>query len=111
MNPKPFWPLNHFTVPVVIFLLQSAYLRIPRDAHAEPIQFVDVSGKGARRRIQQGTAAERTAPSYTSSSSFARLGKIKSAHGSGGTFSGSRQLTMGRQQDMQSLFALYELES
>jgi hypothetical protein len=33
---------------------------VPRDAHAEPFQFVDVDGKGARGRIQQGTAANRT---------------------------------------------------
>src|SRR6266568_1305592 len=73
MNPKPFWPLNHFTVPVVIFLLQRAHMCIPRDAHAEPFQFVDVDGKGARGHIQQGTAAERTALRYTSSSILARL--------------------------------------
>src|SRR5437588_4293980 len=23
MNPKPFWPLNHFTVPVVIFFSKA----------------------------------------------------------------------------------------
>jgi hypothetical protein len=29
MNPKPFWPLNHFTVPVVIFF-SKAHTRAPR---------------------------------------------------------------------------------
>jgi hypothetical protein len=33
MNPKPFWPLNHFTVPVVI-LFSKARKRVPRDNHA-----------------------------------------------------------------------------
>src|SRR6202000_2843497 len=55
MKPKPFWPLNHFTVPVVIFFSQ-ARTRIPRDDHAIIFNFDDVFGKGARRRVQQGTA-------------------------------------------------------
>ena len=55
------------------FLLQSAYAQVPRDRHAEQILFVDVYGKGARGRIQQGTAAERTALRYTSPSILARL--------------------------------------
>ena len=58
------------------FLLQSAYAQVPRARHAEQILFVDVYGKGARGRIQQGTAAERTASTYTSSSPFARLDGI-----------------------------------
>src|SRR2546429_3700927 len=66
MKPKPFWPLNHFTVPVGISLLQSAHAQNSRDHHATKFNFDDVSGrKGARRRIQQGTAANRMLEMYT----------------------------------------------
>src|SRR6266567_1280875 len=34
MKPKPFWPLNHFTVPIGISLLQSAHAQNSRDHHA-----------------------------------------------------------------------------
>src|SRR5271156_5652535 len=34
MKPKPFWPLNHFTVPIGISLLQSACAQNSRDHHA-----------------------------------------------------------------------------
>jgi hypothetical protein len=64
INPKPFWLLNHFTVPVVI-VFSKAQARTPRDNHAIKFNFVDVFGKGARRRIQQGTAADRTKSIYT----------------------------------------------
>src|SRR6185437_10542746 len=63
MNPKSFWALNHLTVPVVIFF-SKAHKRVPRDNHAVNFNFVDVFGKGARRRIQQGTAANRMASMY-----------------------------------------------
>jgi hypothetical protein len=63
MKPKPFWPLNHLTVPVAIFF-SKARKRVPRDNHAVIFNFVDVFGKGARGRIQQGTAANRTTPIY-----------------------------------------------
>ncbi|MGT2501195.1 hypothetical protein ACVOMS_10940 [Bradyrhizobium guangxiense] len=76
MNPKPFWPLNHFTVPVVI-VFSKARKRIPPDDQAVVFNFVDVFGKGARGRIQQGTAANRTAPIYTT---FASLQGIKSVY-------------------------------
>jgi len=46
------------------FLLQSAHKRVPRDNHAIAFIFVDVFGKGARGRIQQGTAADRIQPIY-----------------------------------------------
>ena len=58
---------------------------IPRDAHAEPFQFVDVDGKGARGRIQQGTAAERTALRYTSPAILARFNRARDFRG---TFAG-----------------------
>src|SRR5690242_12765016 len=64
MKPKPFWPLNHLTVPVVIFF-SKAHERRPRDNHAANFNFVDVFGKGARGRIQQGTAANRMSSIYT----------------------------------------------
>jgi hypothetical protein len=63
MKPKPFWPLNHLTVPVVIFF-SKARKRIPPDNQAVIFNFVDVFGKGARGRIQQGTAANRTTRIY-----------------------------------------------
>src|SRR5690348_8992071 len=47
------------------FLLQSANLRTPRDNHAANFNFVDVFGKAARGRIQQGTAANRMTSIYT----------------------------------------------
>ncbi|MCA1434242.1 hypothetical protein I6F33_14830 [Bradyrhizobium sp. BRP20] len=53
------------TVPVVIFF-SKARERIPRDDRAVTFNFVDVFGKGARGRIQQGTAANRTTSIYTS---------------------------------------------
>src|ERR1700751_2375323 len=59
INPKPFWPLNHFTVPVAI-LFSKAHMRVSRGYHASRFNFVDVFGKGARGPIQQGTAADRT---------------------------------------------------
>src|SRR5436305_11300121 len=34
MKPKPFWPLNHFTVPVGISFLHSAHAQNSRDHHA-----------------------------------------------------------------------------
>src|SRR5579863_8691102 len=37
MNPKPFWPLNHFTVPVVI-LFSKAHMRVFARLSREPIQ-------------------------------------------------------------------------
>jgi hypothetical protein len=47
MKPKPFWPLNHFTVPVVIVVVL-----VPKRAHArsraelrEPSNLSDVFGK------------------------------------------------------------------
>jgi hypothetical protein len=58
MKPKPFWLLNHFTVPVAIFF-SKACNRTPRDNHAIKFNFVDDFGKRARGRIQQGTAANR----------------------------------------------------
>src|SRR5689334_20922499 len=66
MKPKPFWPLNHLTVPVaILFSSPSAHRSMPRDTHAASFNFVDVFGKGARGRIQQGTAANRMASIYT----------------------------------------------
>jgi hypothetical protein len=55
--------LNHLTVPVVIFF-SNARKRVPRGNHAANFNFVDVIGKGARGRIQQGTAANRTSSIY-----------------------------------------------
>jgi hypothetical protein len=40
MKPKPFWPLNHLTVPVAIFFSKKT----SRDDHAIYIQLVDVFG-------------------------------------------------------------------
>jgi hypothetical protein len=54
------------------FLLQSAHKRVPRDNHAITFNFVDVFGKGARGRIQQGTAADRTFSIYIVIAFFAR---------------------------------------
>ncbi|MEY9107712.1 hypothetical protein ABH999_003908 [Bradyrhizobium yuanmingense] len=51
------------TVPVVI-VFSKARERIPRDNRAVTFNFVDVFGKGARGRIQQGTAANRTSGIY-----------------------------------------------
>src|SRR3954452_17267364 len=65
MNPKPFWPLNHFTVPVVI-VVSKALKRIPREKSRANFNFVDVFGKGARGRVQQDTAANRMRSIYTS---------------------------------------------
>jgi hypothetical protein len=45
MKPKPFWPLNHFTVPIGISLLQSARAQNSRDHHAIQFNFDDVSGR------------------------------------------------------------------
>jgi hypothetical protein len=50
-------------VPVVIFF-SKARKRALRDNHAAIFNFVDVFGKGARGRIQQGTAANRTSSIY-----------------------------------------------
>jgi hypothetical protein len=36
-----------------------------REVHAIEFNFVDVFGKGARRRVQQGTAADRMKVTYT----------------------------------------------
>src|SRR6187402_1938448 len=73
MKPKPFWPLNHFTVPVVISS-SKAHMRVPRDNHAATFNFDDVFGKGARGRDQQGTAANRIAPNIHDFQIFTRKG-------------------------------------
>src|SRR5215470_6895681 len=55
MKPKPFWPLNHLTVPVGIFFSKANIARRSSDS--------DSTGRclweGARGRIQKGTAANR----------------------------------------------------
>src|SRR5260370_33852675 len=83
MKPKPFWPLNHFTVPIGISLLQSAHAQNSREHHATKFNFDDVSGrKGARRRIQQGTAANRMVSIYTLSYENTRVcAKIQGPQG------------------------------
>src|SRR5215813_894157 len=52
MKPKPFWLLNHLTVPVAI----SSPKHMSRDRHAISIQLVDVFGKepaGAFKKAQR----------------------------------------------------------
>src|SRR6476646_7023114 len=64
MNPKPFWLLNHLTVPVVIFF-SKAHKRTPRDNHAA----ISTSSMSLEKKpagtFQQGTAANRMGPIYT----------------------------------------------
>src|ERR1700733_7177958 len=61
MKPNPFWPLNHLTVPVGIYLLQST----PRVTITR-FQFNWSMSLGrARGRIQKGTAANRTQATYS----------------------------------------------
>src|SRR6266481_5626727 len=76
MKPNPFWPFNHFPVPIGISFLQSACAQISHDHHAIQFNFDDVSGrKRARRRIQQGTAANRMRPTYTLCEKNTRAGR------------------------------------
>jgi hypothetical protein len=42
MNPKPFWPLNHFTVPCVIARLSVTYVARPRASAAGFSRFREV---------------------------------------------------------------------
>src|SRR6516165_5482233 len=60
IKPKPFWPLNHLTVPVAIFF-SKAYPRVT-------ITRFHSTGRclweGARRRIHKGTAANRISEIY-----------------------------------------------
>src|SRR5271157_486111 len=85
MKPKPFWPLNHFTVPIGISLLQSAYAQNSRDHHTIQFNFDDVSGrKRARRRIQQGTAANRISPKIYTFAGNTRPGRDRPVRGRDG---------------------------
>src|SRR5882757_1080208 len=64
MKPKPFCPLNHFTVPVAIVSSPKSDAR--RFAHCPRHNSTDdVLGKRAARTIQQGTTANRIPPIYT----------------------------------------------
>ena len=89
MNPKPFWPLNHLAVPVVIFF-SKARKRVPRDNHAANFNFVDVFGKGACGRIQQGTAANRARLIYIIFRFLQGRSQFVSAGSSGAPLDGRR---------------------
>src|SRR5215831_4816205 len=60
MKPKPFWPLNHLTVPVGIFFSKSTSRATITRFHSTGRCLWEI----ARRRIQKGTAADRTFTTY-----------------------------------------------
>ena len=55
MNPKPFWELNHFTVPVAtVALSQLSVLDPPRETRTEPSLFQMWHGR-VRTQFVRGT--------------------------------------------------------
>jgi hypothetical protein len=73
IKPKPFWPLNHFTVPVGILFSKEH----PRDHHAIQNSTGRCLWEGARGRIQKGTAANRMPAIYALWRRISSIQKIR----------------------------------